>query len=37
MKAGVVDQIEQDAALASKPDASVAKGVLDTGGRHGYY
>jgi hypothetical protein len=30
----VVDQVEQDAALAGQPDASVTKSVLDAGGWH---
>jgi hypothetical protein len=37
VQAGIVDQIEQDAALPSQPDATLAKGVLDTGGGHSYY
>ena len=34
MEAGVVDQVEQDAALTGQPDASVTKSVLDAGGWH---
>ena len=34
MKAGVIDQIEQDPALASQPDATLAKRILNSGGRH---
>jgi hypothetical protein len=37
METGVVDQVEQNASLASKPDASFAKGVLDAGGGHGLF
>jgi hypothetical protein len=37
MEAGVINQIEQDAALASQPDASVAKGILDAGVGHVWF
>ena len=34
MEAGMVDQVEQDAPLPGQPDATLAKRVLGTGGRH---
>ena len=35
MQTGVVDQVEQDAALASQPDASFAQGIRNAGVWHG--
>ena len=35
MQAGVVDQVEQDAALASQPDAAFAQRILNAGAGHG--
>jgi hypothetical protein len=37
VQAGMVDQVEQNAALASKPDASDALRVLDAGVGHGWF
>jgi hypothetical protein len=37
VEAGVVDQVEQDASLASQPDATLAKGILNAGVGHGWF
>jgi len=35
VEAGMVDQVKQDAPLASQPDATLAKGILNAGVGHG--
>jgi hypothetical protein len=35
VEAGMVDQIQQDAPLASQPDAALAKRILNAGVGHG--
>jgi hypothetical protein len=37
MKAGVIDQVQQDTPLASQPDATLAKRILNAGVRHGWF